>query len=405
MRVTNMVPDIEYSMQQSQQALSDAEMQVATGLRVNKPSDDPVAAANNAISLAASANVDQFTSNIDTLLPQLQTADSAISSVVTALNSAITLGTEGATGSNISQRPVIATQVAGILSTIISQANASNSGAYLFGGSASSSAPFVAASSTYTSANGSAASPLSTTTALTAGSITTIGDAQTGDTFEFTAKAGDTIGTLQTAIATAVAAGTLSTGTTATINASGQLSIATNSSTAGIAVVSNDAALGSMSATQGTSVANAYAYIGNSTINTAQVGDSLSVSTNVPGSNLFGSGSNVIGALSGLISALQNGGSTTQIGTAVAAVSTALNNVNQQRVPLDNTIAALNSQQSYLGQETVTLTSQQDNLVGANMAEAATNLAQAQTQYQAVLAVAAKVMPQTLLNYLSQPSA
>jgi flagellar hook-associated protein 3 len=400
-----MVPDIEYSMQQSQQALSDAEMQVATGLRVNKPSDDPVAAANNAISLAASANVDQFTSNIDTLLPQLQTADSAISSVVTALNSAITLGTEGATGSNISQRPVIATQVAGILSTIISQANASNSGAYLFGGSASSSAPFVAASSTYTSANGSAASPLSTTTALTAGSITTIGDAQTGDTFEFTAKAGDTIGTLQTAIATAVAAGTLSTGTTATINASGQLSIATNSSTAGIAVVSNDAALGSMSATQGTSVANAYAYIGNSTINTAQVGDSLSVSTNVPGSNLFGSGSNVIGALSGLISALQNGGSTTQIGTAVAAVSTALNNVNQQRVPLDNTIAALNSQQSYLGQETVTLTSQQDNLVGANMAEAATNLAQAQTQYQAVLAVAAKVMPQTLLNYLSQPSA
>jgi len=405
MRVTNMVPDIEYSMQQSQQALSDAEMQVATGLRVNKPSDDPVAAANNAISLAASANVGQFTSNIDTLLPQLQTADSAISSVVTALNSAITLGTEGATGSNISQRPVIATQVAGILSTIISQANASNSGAYLFGGSASSSAPFVAASSTYTSANGSAASPLSTTTALTAGSITTIGDAQTGDTFEFTAKAGDTIGTLQTAIATAVAAGTLSTGTTATINASGQLSIATNSSTAGIAVVSNDAALGSMSATQGTSVANAYAYIGNSTINTAQVGDSLSVSTNVPGSNLFGSGSNVIGALSGLISALQNGGSTTQIGTAVAAVSTALNNVNQQRVPLDNTIAALNSQQSYLGQETVTLTSQQDNLVGANMAEAATNLAQAQTQYQAVLAVAAKVMPQTLLNYLSQPSA
>jgi flagellar hook-associated protein 3 FlgL len=240
---------------------------------------------------------------------------------------------------------------------------------------------------------------------LTAGSITTIGDAQTGDTFEFTAKTGDTIGTLQTAIANAVAAGTLTTGTTATINASGQLSIATNSSTAGIAVISNDAALGSMSATQGTSVANAYAYVGNSTINTAQVGDSLSVSTNVPGSNLFGSGSNVIGALSGLISALQNGGTTAQIGTAVAAVSTALNNVNQQRVPLDNTIAALNSQQSYLGQETVTLTSQQDNLVGANMADAATNLAQAQTQYQAVLAVAAKVMPQTLLNYLSQPSA
>jgi flagellin-like hook-associated protein FlgL len=263
----------------------------------------------------------------------------------------------------------------------------------------------AASGTEYNSANSSAAAPLSAATELTAGSITTIGDATTGDTFEFTAQAGDTIGTLQTKIANAVTAGTLSAGTTATINASGQFSISTNSSTAGIAVVSNDAALGSMSATSGTAVANAYAYVGNNTVNTAQVGDALSVATNVPGSNLFGSGSNVIGALSALISALQNGGATDQIGTAVTAVSTAVNNVNQQRVPLDNTISELNSQESYLGQETITLSTQQTALVGVDIATAATNLAQAQTQNQAVLAVAAKVLPQTLLNYLSQPSA
>ena len=613
MRVTNMVPDMEYAMQQSQQALSTAEMQVATGRRVNQLSDDPSASASMVVSLTSSANVDQYTSNVGTLSPQLQTADSAISQAITVLNTAITLGTEGANGTNTAQRPVIATQVAGVLSTVIAQANASYGGVYLFGGSASSTPPFVAASTTYTSANvsdaaplsaataltagsittisdattggtfrftaqtgdtigtlqaaivsavsagtltagttatidssgqlsiatnsstagivvssndavlgsmsaasaynsanGSAASPLSASTALTAGSvttisaaqtgdtfrftaktgdtigtlqtaiasavsagtltsgtaatidssgqlsiatnssaagivvssndavlgsmsaasgteynsanssaaaplsaateltagsITTIGDATTGDTFEFTAQAGDTIGTLQTKIANAVTAGTLSAGTTATINASGQFSISTNSSTAGIAVVSNDAALGSMSATSGTAVANAYAYVGNNTVNTAQVGDALSVATNVPGSNLFGSGSNVIGALSALISALQNGGATDQIGTAVTAVSTAVNNVNQQRVPLDNTISELNSQESYLGQETITLSTQQTALVGVDIATAATNLAQAQTQNQAVLAVAAKVLPQTLLNYLSQPSA
>jgi len=613
MRVTNMVPDMEYAMQQSQQALSTAEMQVATGRRVNQLSDDPSASASMVVSLTSSANVDQYTSNVGTLSPQLQTADSAISQAITVLNTAITLGTEGANGTNTAQRPVIATQVAGVLSTVIAQANASYGGVYLFGGSASSTPPFVAASTTYTSANvsdaaplsaataltagsittisdattggtfrftaqtgdtigtlqaaivsavsagtltagttatidssgqlsiatnsstagivvssndavlgsmsaasaynsanGSAASPLSASTALTAGSVTTISDAQTGDTFRFTAKTGDTIGTLQTAIASAVSAGTLtsgtaatidssgqlsiatnssaagivvssndavlgsmsaasgteynsanssaaaplsaateltagsittigdattgdtfeftaqagdtigtlqtkianavtagtlSAGTTATINASGQFSISTNSSTAGIAVVSNDAALGSMSATSGTAVANAYAYVGNNTVNTAQVGDALSVATNVPGSNLFGSGSNVIGALSALISALQNGGATDQIGTAVTAVSTAVNNVNQQRVPLDNTISELNSQESYLGQETITLSTQQTALVGVDIATAATNLAQAQTQNQAVLAVAAKVLPQTLLNYLSQPSA
>jgi len=406
MRVTNMVPDIEYSMQQSQQALATAEMQVATGLRVNRPSDDPAAAANDTVSLAASANVDQFTSNVDALLPQLQTADSAISQVTSALNTAITLGTQGANGSiTAAQRSSIATEVAGALTTVIAQANASYSGVYLFGGSASSTPPFVAASSTYNSVNGSAAHPLSASTALTAGSVTTISDAQTGDTFTFTAKAGDTIGALQTALATAVSAGTLTAGTTATINSSGHLSIATNSSTAGIVVSSNDAVLGSMSAASGTAVANTYAYVGNSTVNTAQVGDTLTVATNVAGNNLFTTGSNVIGALTGLISALQNNETSVQIGAATTAVSTALSSIGQQRVPLDNSISEMNSQESYLGQETVTLTTQQDNLVGANMAVAATNLAQAQTQNQAVLAVAAKVMPQTLLNYLSQPSA
>jgi flagellin-like hook-associated protein FlgL len=79
--------------------------------------------------------------------------------------------------------------------------------------------------------------------------------------------------------------------------------------------------------------------------------------------------------------------------------------VNEQRVPLDNTISEMNSEQSFLGQETVTLSTQQTGLVGVDMATAATNLAQAQTQNQAVLAVAAKVLPQSLLNYLSQPSA
>ncbi len=53
MRVTNMLPDMQYAMQQSQQALATAEQQVATGMRVNQPSDDPVASANMVVSLAA----------------------------------------------------------------------------------------------------------------------------------------------------------------------------------------------------------------------------------------------------------------------------------------------------------------------------------------------------------------
>jgi flagellin-like hook-associated protein FlgL len=72
------------------------------------------------------------------------------------------------------------------------------------------------------------------------------------------------------------------------------------------------------------------------------------------------------------------------------------------RVPFDDTISQLNSQESYLSQETVTLTTNQTALVGVNMANAATNLAQAETDNEATLAAAAKVMPETLLSYLQQ---
>jgi flagellar hook-associated protein 3 len=398
-----MVPDMEYAMQQSQQALSVAEQQVATGLRVNQPSDDPSASASMVISLAASANVDQYTSNVSSVLPQMQTADSAISSIVTSLTTAITLGTEGASGTNsAANEQEIANQVEGILSNVIAQGNTSYEGIYLFGGSETTTQPFVAASSTYNSTQGSVGNPLSAATALTAGSVTTISDATTGKSMVFKAVAGNTIGSLDTAIANAVAAGTLSAGTTATINAAGQLSIGTNSSTNGIVVSSNDPAIGSMNAAANTQVANAFAYVGNSGVNEVQVGDSMNVGSNLPGNQLLTTGANVIGSLNGLITALQSG-NTTQIATATSAITAALNYVNQQRVPLDDTISRLNSQESYLGQEKVTLTTQQTALVGVNLADAATALSQAETQNSAVLAVAAKVLPQSLLNYLSQP--
>jgi len=400
MRVANMVPSMQYQMQQSQQALNTALQQVSTGLRVNQPSDDPTASANMVASLAASAATDQYTSNLTSVTSLMQTADSAISSVVTSLNSTITLGTEGANGTeSAANRQALSSQVEGILTDIVAQANTAYQGAYIFGGSATTTPPFVAASTTYTSAQGTAANPLATTTALTAGSITSISDATTGQTMVFKAAAGDTIATLQAAIATAASAGTLSPGTTATINAAGQLSIGTNTDTAGIVVNSNDAALGSMSAASGTAVANAYAYVGNNSVNTVQVGDAMSVATNIPGNQMFTSGPNVIASLNGLITALQSG-DTTQMGTATSAVSAALTYVSQQRVPLDNSLSQLNSQETYLGQEKVTLTTYQDSLTGISLAEAATNLSQAELTNNAVLAAAAKSMPQTLLDYL-----
>lgn len=399
MRVTNTLPDMQYEMQQSQQALATAEEQLATGLRVNQLSDDPTASAEMIGVNQNAANVDQYTSNLNVVSNRMQTADSALSSAVSSLNSAISLGTQGANGTNTAaDRQSVAQEVQEVLSSVVGLANTNYQGSYLFAGSNSGTAPFVAASETYTSAQGSASSPLATTTALTAGSVTTISDATTGETFTFKAAAGNTIATLQSAISNAVSGGTLSSGVSATIDSSGQLSISTNSSDEGIVASSNDAALGGMNAASGTSVANAYAYVGNDTVNNVQVGDSLTVPTNLPGNKVF---TQIVSALSGLISSLQSGG-TDQIGAATNAVTSALKNLSTQRIPFDNTISQLNSQESYLGQEKVTLTSEQTSLVGISTQDAATNLSQAELDNNTVLAAAAKAMQQTLLNYLQQ---
>lgn len=143
-----------------------------------------------------------------------------------------------------------------------------------------------------------------------------------------------------------------------------------------------------------------YAYNGNSNVNSVTIGDQLSVATGVAGNQIFSNaGGDVLGSLTNLVSALQSG-SSTAISTATSAVSAALDNVNQQRVTYGNIESQLNSQDTYLQQDSVNLQSQQTSLIGADMAQAATNLSQAEVQNQAALAAAAKVLPNTLLNYL-----
>jgi flagellar hook-associated protein 3 FlgL len=150
--------------------------------------------------------------------------------------------------------------------------------------------------------------------------------------------------------------------------------------------------------------ASGYTYNGNNNSNSVKVGDNLSVQVSLPGSQVFShSNINVLGSLNSLVSALQSG-STSDIATATTAVSSALSYVNQQRVIFGNTESQLNAQETCLQQETVSLSSQATALVGIDMAQAAENLAQAEADNNAALAAAAKVVPNSLLNYLSTPN-
>ncbi|KAA6464443.1 flagellar hook-associated protein 3 [Acidobacteria bacterium AB60] len=143
----NLVPDVLAGIQQSEQALQTAETQVATGKRVARPSDDPSASAAMVGNVVAQGQVDQYTQNVSSVLAMVQTADTSLSSVVTSLTQAVTLGTEGANGTvNSKNQQAIAQEVQGILQSVLSQANMQYQGVYLFGGTANTTVPFTASS-------------------------------------------------------------------------------------------------------------------------------------------------------------------------------------------------------------------------------------------------------------------
>jgi len=287
----NILNELYISQSQEQIALQ----QMASGHLINMPSDNPAGAASLVENLSEQNQTDQFQQNTSNVEGLLQTADSTLSSLVNALNQAISLGVQGGSSTVSPQnQQQIAQQIQGIQTQVLQLANTSYQGNYIFAGTATTTVPFTADS---------------------------------------TAPDGVT-------------------------------------------------------------------YNGNNNTNSVEVAEGRSVQTNVPGSQIFqGAGGDVMGALQQLVTALQSG-DITSIGNATTQVGTALNYVSQQRVFYGNVMDQLTSNQSYLQQEQVNLQSQENTVDGVNMAQAATNLSQAQLTQNATLSALAKIVPVTLLNYL-----
>src|SRR5262244_1809103 len=95
MRVNpNPASDVLAAIQQTQAQEQVALQQLSSGKRVNAPSDDPAASANEIRNLATESRIDQYLQSVSSLQAQMQTADSTLNSVVTTLNQAVSLGVE-----------------------------------------------------------------------------------------------------------------------------------------------------------------------------------------------------------------------------------------------------------------------------------------------------------------------
>jgi flagellar hook-associated protein 3 FlgL len=137
-------PDLLADVAATQQEINTDEEQIASGLSVNEPSDNPAAAAELVPNAEQTSQADQFQRSIGSVQGEIQNADSTLNSVITALQQAIDLGVEGANGTvNASDRQAIVTQVQGIQNQLLSLANLSYQGNYVFGGTATQTTPYV----------------------------------------------------------------------------------------------------------------------------------------------------------------------------------------------------------------------------------------------------------------------
>jgi flagellar hook-associated protein 3 FlgL len=294
----NPLPDLLTAIQQSEQNISTAEQQLSSGLKVNQLSDNPAAASGDVLNRNQFSQDDQFLQNISTLQSRFQVADSTLSNVVTALTRAISLGTEGATGTLSTQdRQAITAEVQGIQTQVASLANTQTPSGYLFSGTAVNTQPFT----------------LNTTT----GAVT---------------------------------------------------------------------------------------YNGNAAVASTQLSTGNSIDTNVPGSQLFQNASgSVFGSLQDLATALQSN-NTTNVGNAVTEVQNALSTLDTQRVFYGNALNQINQSESFLNQDQLNLSTQQNALVAVDPATAASDLVQAETDNQAILSASGRTLSlPNLLSFLPTP--
>ncbi|HET7108442.1 MAG TPA: flagellar hook-associated protein FlgL [Candidatus Acidoferrum sp.] len=144
---------------------------------------------------------------------------------------------------------------------------------------------------------------------------------------------------------------------------------------------------------------NAVTYNGNSQTTTVQLSNGDSINANLPGDQLFQNASgSVTGALQDLYTALTTGNN---IPASVTEIQSALNQVSQQRVFYGNNLNQITQSESFLNQDKLNLSQQENSLVGADLATAASNFAQAQVANQATLNATARVLGlPTLLDFL-----
>ena len=145
----NYISNLAAALTQSTGQENTLTSELSSGLRVASLSDGPVAVAQSTLLGSSIAKDDTFVQTASNESSRMQVTDSTLGEVVTQITSALSTAVSGNNGTlNASDLASVAQKLSGIRDQVISLANASYQGQYLFGGSQGSTPPFTLDTST-----------------------------------------------------------------------------------------------------------------------------------------------------------------------------------------------------------------------------------------------------------------
>lgn len=137
--------EAEAGLQRAAERMTDLQQQVATGRRLNKPSDAPADAAVSISERARIRGVEDYERTADAASARLGVVDGALNNVIDQIVAAQTATASiRGSGRTPAQREAIARQLQAISDSIRSDLNVSVQGAYVFAGTAATTQPFAA---------------------------------------------------------------------------------------------------------------------------------------------------------------------------------------------------------------------------------------------------------------------
>lgn len=392
MRVTNamMMQNFLWDLQNINLNLLRSSEQVVTGRRISRPSDDPVGTSVSIGLRSELVSLTQFVENITIAQHRLEGADSKLNEVDFALTRVIQLIEQAASDTNLgTTRKNIAVEIQAITTQLLSSADTTVSGRYIFAGT------------------------LTTRTSLIAGSVPDNPDGRVYNVQSLTATGNGVTGSSITDYSTVTehvyqvrftdAAGAYevldldsgATVQTGTLNGAAADFLAFD----GLRI-DYDVTGGFPATTDVWSISPNYTYNGTTDGLEIQVDESSTVVQNVTGAQAFGNtGNNLFDDLVALRQALLTDDSTV-IRSSIDTIRARFDNITQTRASVGGRIAHMREFGESTSRRSLGLITQLSNVENVNIAEAITSLNQSQIALSAALQTGARLGQLSLFNFL-----